>query len=225
MRLLTPRTAGAVALAALAAATTTASTATASVLPTSQPISKVTLRPFDVRAAPLAATGLVPGRPPVTQLIVATAPRGDGARRVTLRFVDVIDKELGCVEPELEYDPTCSPRGELSQQLTIEVRRTDPDSRGRCRPASRTDGIQLLPPTTLSAARGLVIDAVPGRRWIRGGQTMCVTTLAWLPDRPDNNVVQSDGVSFRVSIASDGADEHGAADDDDRGDHDGRNRR
>jgi hypothetical protein len=205
------------ALAVGVALATGGSTAAANVLPASHSISKVKLRPFQVKAAPLTASALIPGHPPVTQLIVASAPRGDGPRRVTLRFTDVIDKEQGCVPPELEYDPQCTPEGELSQQLTLIVRRTDPDGSGHCAVASDTAGRLLLTPTTLADARLRQVDATPDRQWVHGGQTICLTLAVWLPDLPNNNVVQSDGTSFRVSITSTDTDSHDSDDSHRRG--------
>jgi len=140
-----------------------------------------------------AAGGLAPGG---TETISIQLP-GHWAQQATKLSVSVVglsQSENGCLAPEVRAgDTTCADDGgELAGQLVAEVGAGIPGAGGSCTDAGTFVPLSLVDPRS---------QAVLSR-----SGAGCLAIRMTFQNTPDNNVAQSDGISFSVRTVAEGPD-------------------
>lgn len=150
-------------------------------------------------SAPAQAQDLAPGETAVFSYFVENAGTGVTGH-LGGSIVDVVDYEDGCTDPERRAFDPCSngpDAGELSGQLQANYYFI-PTAYTADQCAAITQA-----PTSGGVFLGTLKDnpsspAGPGSTELKPGDKACFVLGLTLPDRPDNNLVQSDNVSFSV---------------------------
>jgi len=140
-----------------------------------------------------AAGGLAPGGAE-TISIQLPGSWAQQATKVSVSVVDLSQSENGCLAPEVKSgDTTCADDGgELAGQLLAEVAAGVPGAGGSC-----TDTGTFVP-LSLVEPRSQAVLSRPGAG--------CLEIRMTFPSSPDNNVAQSDGISFSVRTVAEGPD-------------------
>jgi hypothetical protein len=140
-----------------------------------------------------AAGGLAPGG---TETVSIQLPRGwaQQATKLGVSVVDLSQSENGCLDPEVAAgDKTCGEDGgELAGQLVAEVAAGIPGASGGCEDAGTFVPLSLVDPRS---------QAVLSRTGAG-----CLVIRLTFRNSPENNVAQSDGLSFSVQTVAEGPD-------------------
>jgi predicted ribosomally synthesized peptide with SipW-like signal peptide len=126
---------------------------------------------------------------------------------LSVNVANVVDSENGCLDPETEAgDTTCgtgATDGELSSQQLLSVRTS----------TARHNVINIGPihldlgwtcdpvlPGTFQTVAGSANPGAFSFGTLGAGAAKCLTAFTYLPDQANNNLVQSDSVTFDVAM-------------------------
>ena len=194
-----PMVAVALGCAVLVASAVGASTASASPLPDGTRLDVVVGADGDGwTSGRVDVSDLIPGAPATTAVLVVgqkLSPRAD----IEMYLTDFAQRENGCVRAEARMEPGCGQdeTGELGNQLTITVRE------------ARMEGDVCVTSPGDRVLAGLdhrPIADVAGSVWqtveVATGERLCLSLAFDLPDRPDNNIVMTDSVTFALNVGA-----------------------
>ncbi|WP_157519669.1 TasA family protein [Modestobacter sp. Leaf380] len=151
-------------------------------------------------SAPVEAQDLAPGDSAVYPFFIQNVGKGVSGNLGGV-ITNVVDSEDGCTDPErAAFDPCRNGEdaGELSRQVSAQYFRALPDNADDCQDITAVPTTGSYPLGQLSAP--IAAPASAGSTALQAGEGACFLIVLTLEDRPDNNLVQSDNVSFSVDF-------------------------